>query len=239
MKIAVITPYYQEPAEKLIRCMDSVASQTYPCNHIMVSDGYSQSSVAARVDHLQHIVLPKAHGDYGDTPRAIGTMTAYSQGYDAVCWLDADNWLEPNHVSEMVERALKHGVSVVTATRNLYRPDGTFLDVCRESDGENFNDTNCFFITRPAMALAMHWVFKDRGLAAVGDRVVFDAVKKTVPARSHCSKPTVNYESCVAAHYLERGLVPPPEARIIFRRGENAPFESMLYTEFQKLTGEQ
>lgn len=242
MKIAVVTPYYREPEDKLFRCLESVFRQTRPCTHIWVADGHPTDVMDGMFesypDHFQHIVLPQAHRDYGDTPRAIGTMSAFSQGFDAVCWLDADNWFEPDHVETMVESALEQGVAFLTATRNLYRPDGTFLDVCRESDGKTFCDTNCFFLTRPAMPLASHWVFKDKSLAAIGDRVIFQALKQAFPAWHHCSKPTVNYESCVAAHYLERGLTPPPDARIIFRRTETAPFESMLYTEFQKMTGQ-
>lgn len=194
----------------------------------MVADGHP----VELPEDIEHIVLPVSHGDYGDTPRCIGTMAAYSQGFDAVCWLDADNWLEPKHVETMVDIVIEHGVSVVTAARNLYWPDGEFLAVCEESNGVVFNDTNCYFITRKAMPLATTWVFKDKALSVVGDRVLFERVRAEFPARFHSRTPTVNYESCVAAHYIERGLEPPKEARIIFRNGPTGSFHSMLYSEF-------
>lgn len=230
MKVAIVTPYYREDPEKLARCMDSVRDQTHPCRHLMVSDGYPSDFVDGD-EVVQHVLLPVAHGDYGDTPRFIGTVTAFSQGFDAVCWLDADNWLEPDHVERMVEIAREHGVAIVTATRNLYRPDGTFLDTCTESDGATFNDTNCYFLTRPAMGLACTWGFKDKSVAAVGDRIVFDAVKNCGLARAHCRAPTVNYETNVAAHYLQRGETPPETARVIFR-DQNGVWGSKLYSEF-------
>jgi len=238
MKVAVITPYYKESVEKLRRCMDSVRDQTHSCIHIMVSDGHPAEFVDIRKtkdlepegqETIQHLLLPVAHGDYGDTPRFIGTVSAYSQGFDAVCWLDADNWIEPTHVESLLELAHRKVVNVVTATRNLYRPDGSFLDICNESDGESFNDTNCYLLMREAMAVACRWGFKSKSISAVGDRVVFDSVKTLFPKRAHNVTPTVNYESYVAAHYIQRGETPPREARVIHSRDGGMPFISESY----------
>jgi hypothetical protein len=234
MKIAVVTPYYKETTDKLARCVSSVENQTHPCTHIMVADGHPNAYFDQA--NVQHIVLPQAHGDFGDTPRCIGTMAAYSQGFDAVCWLDADNWFEPNHIATMVELMIEHGVSVVTASRNLYSPTGAFIGLCTESDGINFNDTNCYFLSRKAMPLAAQWVFKDKAASVVGDRVIFSSICKSFPARFHCRTPTVNYETYVAGHYLERGMTPHPEARIIFRMENEENFQTMLYSEFVKLS---
>ena len=96
MRVAVITPYHAEPDAYLEACHASVASQSFGCTHFMVSDGRP----APRVDGFdcQHIRLPRAHADYGCTPRGIGSISAIGQGFDAICYLDADNWVTDDHV---------------------------------------------------------------------------------------------------------------------------------------------
>src|SRR5262245_48591144 len=166
MRVAVVTAYYQEPLGILQRCVDSVRAQGHPCTHILVADGHARPELDEWP--VQHVKLPVSHRDIGDTPRLIGCVSAYSQGFDALCWLDADNWLEPAHVALCVALAQEQGVSVVTSARMLRRPDGSALGVCTESDGETFNDTNCYFLTREAMGSSVVWVFKQS--ERIGDR---------------------------------------------------------------------
>lgn len=232
MKVAIISAYHKEPLDTIKRCVDSVKAQTHTdCTHILVSDGHPLDDDVIVDWGVQHVRLPKEHADFGDTPRLVGSAMAYSQGFDALCWLDADNWIEPNHVALLVQHATIFGADVVTATRTLYWPDGRKLDLCLESDGKKFNDTNCYLVMRRAMFVAGAWVFKDTNLSVVGDRVVWKEMQRF--ARAHCSTPTVNYTSNVAVHYTERGLEPPPEARIIIQEaGEPYP-KSLLYSSFK------
>src|SRR5690349_5897356 len=98
MRVAVVTPYYKEPLAVLRRCVDSVKAQQIACAHIMVADGHPRPEIEDWGVE-QHVKLPLSHADDGDTPRLIGTGMAHAQGFDAVCWLDADNWFEAEHVS--------------------------------------------------------------------------------------------------------------------------------------------
>lgn len=217
MRVAVITPYYVEPEDVLTRCIDSVNAQTHPCTHIMIADGYAEERLPGLAG--QHIVLPVAHGDYGDTPRLIGTLTAYQQGFDAICWLDADNWYEPDHVERLVKIAEQDVVSVVTTTRKLRRTNGSLLGVCTESDGVNFCDTNCYLITRDAIpVIAPTWAFKPRAMGVIGDRFVWQKTIDNYTERGHCSEPTVNYTTNIAVHYLAAGEEPPSNARVIMQK---------------------
>ena len=92
----VITPYYKEDPALLRRCMDSVRAQTVPTEHFLVADGHPQDWIDAQP--VRHLKLDRAHGDYGNTPRGVASMLACSEGYPAIMMLDADNWLEPQHV---------------------------------------------------------------------------------------------------------------------------------------------
>ncbi len=98
----VITPYYKEDPALLRRCMDSVRTQTVPAEHLLVADGHPQDWIDS--EPVRHLRLDRSHGDYGNTPRGIAAMLACSEGYPAIMMLDADNWLEPEHV-ELCQRA--------------------------------------------------------------------------------------------------------------------------------------
>ncbi len=224
MRIAVITPYSSESAATLNRCIDSVAGQTHACTHILVGDGRELSVP----EYVQHIRLPKTHDDWGDTPRLIGTASAYAQGYDGICWLDGDCWLEAFHIERLLEIAAREMVSVVTTTRNLTRQDGSLLGVCTESNGRDFCDTNCYLVMREAIPiLAAAWGWKDRAESVIGDRYVWDIAKKMKTV--HYSEPTVNYETKIANHYLDRQEKPPHNARVIVRLDGDRHFRSVLY----------
>src|SRR5271166_697694 len=101
LKVAVVTPYHREPTEWLAQCIAGVAAQTYPCTHILVADGFPRPDLVPPA--AQHIQLPRAHADNGNTPRAIGSISAIGEGFDAIAYLDADNWHEPGFIEAMVK----------------------------------------------------------------------------------------------------------------------------------------
>ena len=52
MKVAVITPYYDEPDSILDRCIDSVLQQDANVIHIKIADGYAKSWLLADENHI-------------------------------------------------------------------------------------------------------------------------------------------------------------------------------------------
>lgn len=218
MKVAVITPYYKEDLNTLARCHKSVVSQTYKdVKHFMVADGHERDFIDTW--ECEHIKLPNC-GDTGDTPRVVGYAVAAARGYDAICFLDADCWLEPEHIAEMVDIMQHSDKALVTCPRNLYTLDGAFMAVDTESDGVNFNDTNCYMIHRNAYLLIHSWICKPNGQGLIGDRYFwFEVCKSGIPmARS--VKPTVNYTTTYAFHYELNGLPVPDHAKVIADLGD-------------------
>jgi|APCry1669193128_1035447.scaffolds.fasta_scaffold07632_2 glycosyltransferase involved in cell wall biosynthesis len=210
MKIAIITPYYQEDAATLNRCCNSVVSQTYKnLQHIMVADGDAHPLIKQR-SNVDHIILPRCHNDAGATPRAIGAISAFSQGCDAVAFLDVDNTLEPNHIELMKNLIDYH--DVITATRHICTRTGEklFVDTV-ESNGNDFCDTNCLFLTRSVLPLLTYWI-TDPGYRLLSDRQFWLAILQTKLKRTHCTIPTVNYYSRWAWHYQHAGQVPPSDS---------------------------
>jgi len=210
MKIAVITPYRNEDAGILTRCHKSVLNQTYTnFVHVMVADGNPHPMINKWLDN-EHIILPQAHDDAGATPRAIAAISAFSRGYDAVSFLDADNTYQLNHLETMVSTIGQN--DVVSATRNICSTQGNFLytDVI-ESDGNLFCDTNCLFLKKSTIHLMTHWV-TDPSFKLWSDRQFWSSIINSNCKRVHCSEPTVNYHSRWAWHYQQAGLVPPADS---------------------------
>jgi hypothetical protein len=98
MRVAVVTPYYNETDQQLERCIESVVDQSYrDVTHVMVADGLPREwQPTGR--QFEHIMLPHSHADAGATPRSIGALSAFSREFDAVAFLYSDNWYEPNHI---------------------------------------------------------------------------------------------------------------------------------------------
>ena len=213
MKIAVVTPYFREPPEILQRCMESVRAQTHPCTHYLVADGHRSPVVDAGGPDLRHIVLPVAHGDYGGVARTIGSLRAAADGYDAIAWLDADNWFRPDHLETMRNCHEKNGKPLCAAWRTLHRPDGSEmpLDVDQELRGQHV-DTNCWLVVRPAYALLTGWLMP-QGLSVIGDRIVFEMARRMGLTGAMTRRRTVCYSTLYRDHYQRIGETPPPDAK--------------------------
>ncbi len=233
MRVAIISAYYKEPIEVLKRCYDSVIGQSYKdVTHFMVSDGVPN----AEIDDWDcvHIRLPN-HADYGDTPRLVGAASAVAQGYDAVIYLDADNYLALDHVERIINYQRLTGSPIITTTRYLCDLTGAVMGVCSESNGREFNDTNCYFITKDAFSVLKETAFRDRAKGITGDRFFWDAVKKSRYGRSHYSSPTVYYVSTFACHYQACGRVPPPTSKVIIKFSHEEDFTMVSFPEYCEL----
>lgn len=205
MRVAVVTPYFREPLEWLEECHDSVLAQTHACTHIMVADGQPQSAALSGWRGLRHIPLPVTHGDYGDTPRAIGSLDAIGAGFDAIAYLDADNTFAPDHIESLVDLQRSSGAAFCSSTRYLCRIDGSIMAECMNCDGETFVDTSCMFFGRGAFRLVTAWVLMPDFAHALCDRVVFHAIKNAKLKTAYTGRPTVYYRAKLPGFYESCG----------------------------------
>lgn len=208
MKVAVITPYYKEPAEKLLRCMRSVAAQDYPVTHFMVADGFANPVVGA--SNVKHIILPDAHGDNGNTPRGIGAISALNKGFEGFAFLDADNWFEPNHVSSLVAAIEATQAHVAFSGRKIVLPDGTPVPGRDPEDASNAHvDTSAYFITDKAAFLLPMWAMMDQPTSPCCDRIMLAAIKTFKVPHTHTQLDTMVFESNYSVHYRMAGRIVP------------------------------
>ena len=221
MKVAVITPYYKESIDILRKCHESVVNQTYSCLHIMVADGFPQSDINEwKVDH---IALPKPHYDIGSTPRLIGCYHAIGLGYDAVAFLDADNWYRKDHIEQLIELHKNTKAVFLSSSRMLCRLDGTEMAKCNSIDSDKFIDTNCIMITRGGFELLQRWVLMPNYGHLIGDRIFLYYAKMMQLERSHNNLPTVFYRCSKEGIYknlkepIPEGVQPRPDYESSFK----------------------
>jgi predicted O-linked N-acetylglucosamine transferase (SPINDLY family) len=214
LRIAVVTPYYKEQRRVIERCIESVRRQSYPVTHIVVADGHPQDWVDAT--GVRHLRLDHAHADFGDTPRGIGSLLAVSEGFDAVCFLDADNWLESDHVASCLHTLERHAgeLDVIAARRRFVRDDGSVLPLpASEDDALGHIDTSCYFVLRGAFHTLARWITMPRPLALVGDRIYRAGLDENGVRMARTDKVTVNYLCTWASLFRAVGEEPPAYAK--------------------------
>jgi hypothetical protein len=198
--IAVITPYCKESLPKLHRCHQSVISQDRNVRHFMIADGYPQLELNQW--NITHIELPQAHGDNGNTPRGIGGMIALAQGFDALLYLDADNWFAEGHIQSMRHAQHHTGASVVCSWRTIVLPDGTVVEGLDPEDKKKTHvDTSCYMITREVAFLASLWARMPQKLGPICDRIFLGNAAEAEPNIAWTHRPTVYFESNYMLHY--------------------------------------
>jgi hypothetical protein len=151
----------------------------------------------------------------GNTPRAIGSLSAMNQGFDAIAYLDADNWYYPNHVEAMIKLHQQTGAAVCTASRTIHRLDESLMFVDRECDGCNHVDTSCYFLTREAFRVLPIWAMMPTQLGPLGDRVMWNLIRSLGLRCAHHPEPTVAFRTQYEVHYQFVGETPPPGMKTI------------------------
>ena len=207
-RYAIVTPYCREPRATLGRCIDSVRRQTVGADHLLVADGFPQEWLdGVRVNHLR---LGRCHADFGNTPRGLGAMLAIAEHYEAIGFLDADNWYDDNHVEACVAAASgAPEADAVIARRRFVRHDGSVMDI---SDEPDHVDTSCFWLHTGALHVAHFWLMPSQ-LAPICDRVYYAMIKARQLKLGYVPQATVNYTCQYAALYRALGESPPAGAK--------------------------
>jgi hypothetical protein len=192
----------------------SVLHQSYSCTHILVADGHPKSLFDEQPKTM-HIILPQASGDMGNTPRAIGGILANAYGFDAVAYLDADNWYDPSHIEGLIRaHEANHQISLVSCKRLFYDLEGRQLHI-READ-EDANqhvDTSCWIIFRPAFSLLRAWLMP-KVLGPICDRIFLQKAAHERFWRFATDNRTVAFRTKYAVHYQAAGVPVPARAKL-------------------------
>jgi hypothetical protein len=210
MKICVVTPYFQTPLDWIIQAHESVKAQSIPAWHVLVCDG----SEPARIPSFRgtHVLLGRNYRDYGNTPRLIGCYNAVTQGADAIAFLDADNWYQPDHLEVLWDYAVANSLDACSSARSLNRLDGSFLAKCPVVNGRTHIDTSCLLVMKPAFPHMIAWILATQDVAAVMDQEVWKHMVKMGARLGFVDRPSVCYRTRHASHYRLAGMPPPLDA---------------------------
>ena len=208
MKVAVVTPYHGEDPATLLRCHQSVVSQSIACTHVMVADGCPSVEVAKWP--VEHVISPRAHHDYGSTPRVLGAFHAIGMQFDGIAFLDADNWYAREHIASLLKLHEQTGAPFLTSSRLLCRLDGSVMGPCYMTDGSSFVDTSCMLLMREAFGLIANWCLMPDYAQIISDRVFLFQAKAAGIGVDHTGEPTVYYRCGKAGIYHHFGETPPP-----------------------------
>lgn len=197
MKVAVVTPTIG--ASTFEKCLESVQNQTYEnLTHYIFLDGQEY------YEQIHHSIYSKGgtrkiktiemeenigKGWYG---HRVYAACSFLVNADVICYLDEDNWYEPNHVEELVN-VIKDGNDWAFSLRKIYDKQGKFLceDNC-ESLGKwpvYFNnevfhiDTSSFAVKHNVATRIGHAWYGQWG----ADRQFFGAIKQHFP-RYDCTR---------------------------------------------------
>ncbi|MCJ2011122.1 glycosyltransferase [Methylobacterium sp. J-076] len=213
--IFIVTPYYQESLDVLRRCHESVMAQQIEARltHVMIADGHPREEIDGW--DVLHVRLPKAHGDNGNTPRAIGTVIAETNGAEFMAFLDADNWYYPDHLSSMLEAMRETGASVACSWRHYFGPDGEQIPVVEQDEMElRHVDTSCIVLSRAAFEVNQLWSSMPRILTPWCDRVFMTGLRHRRHVQCYTRKKTVAFTTIYTRHFLDLNLPPPANSKM-------------------------
>ena len=217
MKVAVVTPTIG--SEHLSKCIASVDNQTYQdLTHYVFADGEDYfECIAEKLEgatKVKKIALEEnvGKGWYGHRVYAAASFLVNA---DVICYLDEDNWYEPDHVEKIVAK-IQEGNDWVYSLRKIYDKDGNFIceDNCESlgkwpvfgSDQHHHIDTSSFGVRRNVAVAIGHAWYGQWG----ADRQFFGAIKKHFPNWDCTNSYTSCYrldgnEGSVTKEFFEHG----------------------------------
>lgn len=204
MKVAVVTPTIG--SKHLKQCLESVQKQTYhDITHYVFVDGVDfQSAVEQAISSLpgfdksvKTIVLEENVGKdwYG---HRVYAACSFLVNADIICYLDEDNWLQPDHVEHLVKEIVA-GADWAYSLRRIHNKEGEYIcdDNCESLgkwpvffDEQVYHiDTSCYGVRRDAAVRVGHSWYGQWG----ADRKFFHTLKTYFPNYSCTGKHSLSY----------------------------------------------
>ena len=217
MKVAVVTPSIG--SDTLRTCIESVDNQTYEnlVHYIYIdgdqySDNVYRDIVCAPKVRTVRLEENVGKGWYG---HRVYAACGFLVNADVICYLDEDNWLDPNHVETLVEK-IKAGADWAYSLRKIVDKDGEYLceDNCESLgkwplyfDKNQYHiDTSSFMVKRDiAIRVGQAW-YGQWG----ADRQFFAALKQHFPNFACTKEYTLNYrldgnDNSVNKEFFDKG----------------------------------
>jgi glycosyltransferase involved in cell wall biosynthesis len=215
--VAVVTPTIG--AKTLSECIQSVDAQTYEnLTHYLFLDGREhESKIWHQLEGATKVKTVRLEENVGQGwyGHRVYAACSFLVNADVICYLDEDNWIEPNHVEKLVQ-VLNEGNDWAYSLRKIYDKEGNYLceDNCESlgkwpvyfNDSVHHIDTSSFVVRRDVAVAIGHAWYGQWG----ADRQFFSNVKKVFPKYDCSNEYSLCYrldgnENSVTQDFFEKG----------------------------------
>lgn len=218
LSIGIIIPTVG--SKHLEQCINSVLNQTYENIKVyLFVDGVEAiDNISDNIEpdeRIKSVILAENVGANGWYGHRVYAAASFLTNTDIICYLDEDNWMEPDHIESLVN-VINKGNDWAYSLRNIYDKNGNYLfrDDC-ESLGKwptycNQNsfhiDTSCFAVKRDVAVKIGHTWYGQWG----ADRKFFTNLRTQFRSFDCTGQYTVSYRldgnaNSVNKEFFERG----------------------------------
>lgn len=154
LSVAVVTS--TQGRSTITKAIQSVKDQTRKATHYVFIHGaeYSDKTIPHLADDTVAVHLPRANGGGGYGMAPVFALAPFAVTEDVICYLDDDNWYEPDHIESLVEMIEKHDLGWAYSYRKIVDNEGSFIceDNC-ESLGMQLNSDNQYLVDNSCYAV--------------------------------------------------------------------------------------
>lgn len=154
LSVAVVTS--TQGRSTITKAIQSVKDQTRKATHYVFIHGaeYSDKTIPHLADDTVAVHLPRANGGGGYGMAPVFALAPFAITEDVICYLDDDNWYEPDHIESVVEMIEKHDLGWAYSYRKIVDNEGSFIceDNC-ESLGMQLNSDNQYLVDNSCYAV--------------------------------------------------------------------------------------
>jgi glycosyltransferase involved in cell wall biosynthesis len=154
LSVAVVTS--TQGRSTITKAIQSVKDQTRKATHYVFIHGaeYSDKTIPHLADDTVAVHLPRANGGGGYGMAPVFALAPFAITEDVICYLDDDNWYEPDHIESLVEMIEKHDLGWAYSYRKIVDNEGSFIceDNC-ESLGMQLNSDNQYLVDNSCYAV--------------------------------------------------------------------------------------
>jgi glycosyltransferase involved in cell wall biosynthesis len=154
LSVAVVTS--TQGRSTITNAIQSVKDQTRKATHYVFIHGaeYSDKTIPHLADDTVAVHLPRANGGGGYGMAPVFALAPFAITEDVICYLDDDNWYEPDHIESLVEMIEKHDLGWAYSYRKIVDNEGNFIceDNC-ESLGMQLNSANHYLVDNSCYAV--------------------------------------------------------------------------------------
>ena len=197
LSVAVVTS--TQGRSTITKAIQSVKDQTRKATHYVFIHGaeYSDKTIPHLADDTVAVHLPRANGGGGYGMAPVFALAPFAITEDVICYLDDDNWYEPDHIESVVEMIEKHDLGWAYSLRNIVDNEGNFIceDNCESlgcipnSHQQYLVDNSCYAVSTDVARRHSHAWY----VPIVSDRSFQSELMRAGLSAGTTGKHSVNY----------------------------------------------